>query len=604
MWQYEKPDNLVQWWEESAERYPEKTLFLCHDGQGGLDHVSYAQIDKRIRNTRAGLAALGIGPGDAVGIIAPNCPAWAVLAYAAYGRQARFVPMYEKELVQTWKYICRDSAIKVLAVSSPEILEQVKDFSREIDTLENIILIDGEGENTLSALEEKGAAAAVEPLIPGSNEVAVLIYTSGTTAEPKGVLLTHGNVTYCSLAGIHLFPQINTDSVGLSMLPWAHSYAYSAELNTWIRCGAALGFMQDVTTLAEDLRLVKPTYLISVPRLFNKIYDGIHLKMEEAGGLKKKLFYAACTAAQKQRELTAANLPVSAGLRLKASLLDKVVFSKLREAMGGRVTGALTASATMNKEIAGFFFDIGIPTYDCYGLTETSPAVTMNSPEACRLGSVGKPLEGQKVVIDQTAKGEEAEQIEQGDDGEIIVYGPNVMQGYHNKPGETARVMTADGGFRTGDRGRLDEDGYLWITGRIKEQYKLTNGKYVFPATLEEEIKLIPGVANAMVYGDGRPYNICLIVPDFAETARWSVAREDAENPDALIQKEEFRSLLEKKIRDRLANTFGGYEIPEKYIFLTEDFSVENKMLTQTMKLKRREVLDRFAAQVEELYSS
>lgn len=595
-WVYEKPDNLVDWWLESEKKFGDNVLFHVHDGQGALQPITYREIGERISRVRTGLAVLGVDEGDAVGIISPNCPEWAVASYAAYGRKARFIPMYEKELFQTWKYIIKDSAIKVLFVCNEEIYRQVEGLKDEFATLEHIYLIEGSGENSLEALEHLGREKPVEPLVPDHDDIAVLIYTSGTTAEPKGVLLTHGNLTYCSRGGYHLFPVLDENHVGISILPWAHSYALSAELNCWIQFGGSLGFMRDVSTLAEDFKLVRPTYMISVPRVFNKIYDGLQLKMSDAGGLKKKIFDAACSAAKARREL-AAREETSAGLNLKLKLLDRLVFSKIREAFGGRLQGGLTASAAMNKEIAEFFEDIGIPIYDCYGLTETSPAVTMNSPDAWRIGSVGKVMEGQRVVIDYTARDEGAP------DGEIIVYGPNVMKGYHNKPEETAAVLMEDGGLRTGDLGRFDDDGFLWITGRIKEQYKLSNGKYVFPAVIEEEIKLLPLVANAMVYGDGKPYNVCLVLPDFEVAARWAAKTGTSADPDSLLGNEQFREMLTGEIRNHLRKAFGGYEIPEKYLFLREDFTVENKMLTQTMKLKRRVVLDNYADEIDNLYS-
>jgi long-chain acyl-CoA synthetase len=596
MWTYEKPDNLVEWWLESEKKFSDNILFLLHDGEGGLKPVKYGEIGRRINNARGGLAKLGINKDDAVGIIAPNCPEWAVLAFATYGCNARFIPMYEKELVQTWKYIIKDSAIKLLVVSTPEIYEQVKGFAAEIPSLKDIFVIGAEGDQSMDSLEKMGAENPVEPLIPHYDDVAVLIYTSGTTAEPKGVLLTHGNLTYCSRAGYNLYPDLDETQVGISMLPWAHSYALSAELNNWIQFGGSLGFMRDVTTLAEDLRIIKPTYLISVPRVFNKIYDGIQLKMSDAGGMKKKLFDAACLTAKMKREL-ADQGQSSFSVNIKHKILDKLVFSKIKEALGGRVTGSLTASAAMNKDIAEFFYDIGIPTYDCYGLTETSPAVTMNSPEDWRIGSVGKVLQGQKVVIDRSVAEDGAE------DGEIVVYGPNVMKGYHNKPEETAAVLMPDGSFRTGDRGRFDDDGFLWITGRIKEQYKLSNGKYVFPAVIEEEIKLMPLVANAMVYGDGKPYNICLVLPDFEVASRWAAREGVSAEPEALLTNERFKEMLIGEVKTHLKKIFGGYEIPEKYLLISEDFTVENRMLTQTMKLIRRVVLDSYKDEIETLYS-
>jgi long-chain acyl-CoA synthetase len=596
MWKYEKPDNLVEWWQESEKKFKDNVLFRVHNDQETLDEIRYGEIGRRINNARGGLAQLGIEKGDAVGIISANRPEWAVLAFATYGRNARYIPMYEKELIGTWKYIIKDSSIKFLLVSTPAIYEKVKDFPKEIPTLENIYIIDSSGENSLAALERAGEANPVEPVVPHHDDIAVLIYTSGTTGAPKGVLLSHGNLTYCSRGGYNIFPELNETQVGISMLPWAHSYAFSGELNNWIQFGGSLGFMRDVTTLAEDLKRVRPTYLVSVPRVFNKIYDGIQAKMNDAGGLKKKMFDAACAAARKKREL-AEEGKSSFWVNIKHKLLDKIVFSKIRDAMGGRVTGALTASAAMNKEIALFFFDLGIPTYDCYGLTETAPAVTMNCPGAWKIGSVGKVLAGQKVVIDQSI-------VEEGaTDGEIVVYGPNVMKGYHNKPEATAEAMTPDGGFRTGDRGKFDEEGFLWITGRTKEQYKLSNGKYVFPAVIEEEIKLIPYVANATIYGDGKPFNVCIVIPDFEVAARWADKNGVSGNPRDLLANKAFTDMVENAITQHLRKDFGGYEIPKRFMFLKEDFSVENGMLTQTMKLKRPVVIKNYQNEIEAMYA-
>lgn len=596
MWTYEKPDNLVEWWIEYEKRYRNNVLFWTHNDQGGLDPTTYGEIGRRIDHARGGLAQLGIGKDDAVGVISANRPEWAVLAFATYGRRARYIPMYEQELVQTWKYIIKDSAVKFLLVSTPEIYEKVKDFPKEIKTLEHIYVMESSGENSLSALEKMGQQDPVEPEIPHYDDIAVLIYTSGTIAEPKGVLLTHGNLTYCSKAGYNIFPELNEENVAISMLPWAHSYALSAELNNWIQFGGSIGFMRDVTTLTEDLQLVKPHYLICVPRLFNKIYDTIQIQMEDAGGIKKKLFDAACAAARKKRELAVQGKsdPVT---NIKCAVYDKLVFSQVRAALGGRVIGSLTASAAMNKEIAEFFDDVGVPIYDCYGLTEAAPAVTMNCKKNWRIGSVGRVLDGQKLVIDSSV-------VEDGAiDGEIVVYGPNIMKGYHNKPKETAEVLAPDGALRTGDRGYLDKDGYLWITGRIKEQYKLLNGKYVFPAAIEEEIKLIPYVANAMVYGDGKPYNVCLVVPDFEMTARWAAEKGVSNRPEDLLANKEFTEMIEREITSILKGTFGNYEIPKKFMFLEEDFTIENRMLTQTMKVKRRVVLNKYLNEIEALYA-
>jgi long-chain acyl-CoA synthetase len=595
MWKYEKPDNLVEWWEESVRKFSDNTLFWVRNDNSTLDPITYGEIGERIKNVRAGLAHAGIREKDFVGIIANNRPAWAILSYATYGCNAQFVPMYEKERTQTWKYIIKDSTIKVLIVSSREIYDKVKGFLKEIPTLEKIIIIDTDGDNSLKALEQTGARNPVPPIIPHPDDIAVLIYTSGTTGDPKGVLLSHGNLTYASSSGFKMYPELNESQKGLSILPWAHSYALSGELNGWIQFGGSLGFMRDVTTLAEDLKLVQPTYLICVPRLFNKVYDGIMARMEEAGGLKKKLFNTARKVAQKRRELNEQG-EINIMTSLKFTVLDKLVFSKIRAGLGGRLTGALTASAVMNREIGEFFYDIGVPAFDCYGLSETSPAVSMNCQNAYRLGSVGKVLEGQKVVIDTSV-------VEYGaDDGEIVIYGPNVMKGYHNKPEETRKVMTTDGGFRTGDRGKFDKDGFLYITGRIKEQYKLENGKYVFPSSLEEDIKLLPNVANVMIYGDGKPYNICLVHPNFEVFGKYAEKNNIPSAPELLVKNTIVTDLIEKEIIESLKQKYGGYEIPKKFIFLADDFTLENGMITQTMKLKRRIVIKKHQAQIDAAY--
>jgi long-chain acyl-CoA synthetase len=250
----------------------------------------------------------------------------------------------------------------------------------------------------------------------------------------------------------------------------------------------------------------------------------------------------------------------------------------------------------MNTDISNFFADIGIPVFDCYGLSETSPAVTMNCFSAFKTGSVGRPIDDVKVVIDKSV-------VEDGsEDGEIVVYGPNVMHGYHNKPKVTRATMTVDGGFRTGDRGRIDEDGFLFITGRIKEQYKLQNGKYVFPGAIEEDIRLLPNVANAMLSGEGKSYNVCLIIPDFEVLGKYAEANGLPTAPGQLINNQQVKDMLAAEITALLKKKYGGYEIPKKFLFIDEDFTIENSMLTQTMKLKRRVVFEKYNQAIEELY--
>ncbi|MEW6076680.1 MAG: long-chain fatty acid--CoA ligase [Thermodesulfobacteriota bacterium] len=591
---YEYPTNLVDMFEDSVKKFPDRPVVGTKNAAGEYEFTTYGRLGERVDNLRAGLAQLGVDKGDGVGLIINNSEAWGVIAFAAYGRGARLVPMYEKELVATWRYIVKDSGLKVLFVVNQAVYETVKGWVNEIDTLEKIFIINGSGENSLAALEEKGRKSPVPSIKPHYSDIAGLIYTSGTTGDPKGVLLSHGNFTTNVQAAAKMFPDIDENVVTLSILPWAHSFGQTGELYLGIYRGGSTGLMGSVDTIVEDMGKVRPTVLIAVPRVFNKVYSSIHNMMAEKGGLPLFLFNAAKKAAEEKRRTG------QAGLKFK--ILDKLVFAKIRARFGGRLTRAVTGSAAMNPEIAQFFIDIGIPTYDCYGLTETTPAMTMNSPGANRLGTVGRAIEKVTVVIDKTYTGEDSE------DGEIVCFGPNVMQGYHNKPEKTAEVMVHDPvlgtGFRTGDRGRLDKDGFLYITGRFKEEYKLENGKYVHPASLEEDIKLNPYVINAMIYGEGKPYNVSILVPDFA--ALKPVAQEMGlgdKRPEDLIREERIQELIKNSVVTQLKKTYGGYEIPKKFLFLAEDFSLENGMLTQTMKLKRRNVFKKYQDQLDALYS-
>jgi len=592
---FEKPDNLVELIENSVEKYADNKLFGTKNKDGEYEWITYRDVGKRIDNLRGGLNQAGIEKGDAVGIIANNRKEWAVAAFATFGLGGRYIPMYEKELVQIWKHIINDGGIKLLLVATREIYDQIEAMRDELPGLQKIYLIDGEGENTMSGLEKNGAAGPVASIRPAPEDIAVLIYTSGTTGDPKGVLLSHGNFTSNVLAGYKNFPELNENDRGLSILPWAHSFGQTGELYLFSHIGGSVGIMGDVTTLADDMTKVQPTFLIAVPRVFNKIYSGLWTKMNETGGLAKKLFVMGIESAKKRRELSEKGQS-DFFTNLKFRIADAVVFSKIRGRFGGRLTGALSGSATMNVEIGHFFSDLGIPVYDCYGLTETSPAATMNGPLAHKPGTVGRPIEHVRVEIDKTLSDDD-------EDGEIVIYGPNVMQGYHNKPEATKEVMTEDGGFRTGDRGRLDGDGYLFITGRIKEQYKLENGKYVFPAAIEEELKLHPLVENAMIHGEGRAFNACLVVPDFIVLEKYAAEHNLPTEPEALVQRDDIKEMIADEITKFLKGKFGGYEIPRKFICLSENFTVDNGTLTQTMKLKRRVVLKQQKDQIEELYA-
>jgi long-chain acyl-CoA synthetase len=448
----------------------------------------------------------------------------------------------------------------------------------------------------MSELERVGESKPIKAIYPKPEEVAVLIYTSGTTGNPKGVLLMHGNWTSNHHARMKFFTDLKSDDRTLSLLPWAHAFGLG-ELHTFTAIGGSMGFMEKVKTVVSDMAAVRPTFLIAVPHIFNRVYDTIITKVNEAGGIKKKLFDAGVEAGKEKRRL-AEQGKSSFMVDIKFNIIDKAVFQKIRDLFGGRLKGSLTGSAAMNPDISKFFHDICIPLYDAYGLTETTPGITMNGPGKFRIGSVGQALDKIKVAIDKSV-------VEPGaTDGEIICYGPNVMKGYHNNPEATKEIMTPDGGIRTGDRGRLDEDGFLWITGRLKEQFKLENGKYVFPAALEEDICLNHYVQNALIYGAGREYNICIIVPDFFALENYAEKNKLPKDMKTLVANDDIQKMITTEIVDDLKKKYGGYEIPKKFLFLAEPFTLENGMLTQTMKLKRRVIMEKYTDHIEALYKN
>src|SRR5664280_2734438 len=592
----DKPDNLVGIFEETLARFGDREwLGTKNKKTNTYDWVTYRDVAKRIDAIRGGLAKIGVQKGDGVAIIDNNSVEWAACCYATYGLGGRFIPMYKAELLKIWKYIITDSGTSVLFVRDKEIYEKVKNWTNEIESLKNIYVIDGTGPDTLAELEKLGAANPIPAIHPNADDIAGLIYTSGTTGEPKGVLLSHGNFSSNVHACIKNMPMLDEHDRTLSFLPWAHSYGQTAELNTLIRMGGSCGFAEGPQTIVDDLLLVKPTLLVAVPLIFNRVYDGLHARMNEEGGLAKKLFFMGKNAGQKKRDL-ARDGKSSFITNLKFRIADKLVFSKVRARFGGNMKMTVSSSAALSPNIAEFFFDIGLPIYEAWGMTEISPAGSSNTPMAYKIGSVGRAVDKVTFVIDKSVTGPESR------DGELIVYGPNVMKGYHNKPKETAETMTADGGLRTGDSAYIDKDGFLYITGRIKEQFKLENGKFVYPATIEEEIKLIPYVEFAMVYGLNMPYTICLVYPDFIVMGKYAKENNLPTDPVEMIKDERIVKLFENAIKNQLEGKFGTYELPKKILLMSEGFSVDNGMLTQTLKLKRRAVLQKYQSDIDRLY--
>ncbi len=585
--------TLCDIYERSVREFADRPLFGTKE-HGRWSWMSYREFARHTDEMRGGLASLGVVEGDTVAVIANNRYEWAVCAYATYGLAAQYAPMYESQLPKEWEYILRDCGAKVCFVANDAIRAAIEGFRGELPALEHVIAFGRSKDATLTydGLREKGRGNPTPLKKPQPEQVAGFIYTSGTTGNPKGVLLTHSNLA-SNVSAVHEVFPMATEDRSLSFLPWAHSFGQTVELHALFSMGASMGIAESVPKIVENLAEVEPTLLFSVPRIFNKIHDGVLKKVETEGGAKKKLFFAALGAAQQKKKL--AEQHRSSGLvELKHKVLDKLVFEKVRARFGGNLEYAFSGGAAISREVAEFIDSLGILVYEGYGLTETSPIATANWPGARKIGSVGKPLPGVRVEIDRQVTGDPKH-------GEIIIYGHNVMKGYHGLPEENDKVFTADGGFRTGDMGYLDEDGFLYITGRIKEQYKLENGKYVVPSPLEDLLKLSPFIASAFVYGDNKPFNVALVVPDMETLREW--AREQGLSGDdaALLGNERVLALMREQV-DKYSGQFKQFEKIMKIILIAEDFSVENGMLTPKMSVKRRVVMERYGEQLEALF--
>jgi long-chain acyl-CoA synthetase len=594
--------TLVDVLERSLAHHADRPLFVVkRDGE--WQTVSYRQFGVLVDEVRAGLAALGVVPGDRVGLIANNRIEWAALAYGCYGLGAALVPMYESQHEKEWAFIARDAGCKLLFAGNRAIHDKLAALRAAIPTVKRVVLLDPAAADEKSddifrypQLVELGRRQAVAARRPSPDDVACLLYTSGTTGDPKGVVLSHANI--CSnLEGLYQVIPLATHHRTLSFLPWAHAFGHTVELHMILASGASTAIAESVDRLVSNFTEVRPTVLVAVPRVFLKIFAGVEKLMADKPRPLRALY---------RRGLALAGLRAN-GQRLGLwsllvwKLADRLILAKIRARFGGRLQFAVSGAAALAREAAEFMEALGIAVYEGYGLTEASPIVSANVPGHRKLGSVGRPLPGVQVVIDRRGGGT----LPEGE-GEIVVYGPNVMRGYHQRDQDNRDIFTTAAsvgrGLRTGDVGRLDAEGYLHITGRIKEQYKLANGKYVAPAPLEERLKLSPLIANTVIYGDNRPFNVALVVPQLeplralAQRVGFQIASDEA-----LLAHPAIHQAVRSEI-DRLAVDWRGYERVRDFVLLPEDFTQQNDMLTPSLKIKRRNVMARWGGELEALY--
>ncbi|HEV2761998.1 MAG TPA: long-chain fatty acid--CoA ligase [Pyrinomonadaceae bacterium] len=571
---------------------------LKHEGK--WLHFSGEAVERRVRAVALGLAELGIGKGDRVALMSENRPDWSVVDLAILSLGAVNVPVYTTQSPEQVGFILEDSGSRVLFVSGRKVYRHARKGVEQARRLERTIFFDAnaapevEGAMTLQELERRGAERdEADPEAFGrllsevcAEDLATVIYTSGTTGEPKGVMLTHSNFTSNAHAIASTLP-IHTTDVSLSVLPLSHIFERAC-FYVFCHAGVSVYYAPSFDVVGDYLREVRPTIMTAVPRLFEKVYLRIVKKGTAEGGNKAKLFNWALRTGQRYAELKDKGRRVPPLLEVQQSIASRLVFSKWREGVGGRLRYFVSGGAPLSPALSYAFLGAGINILQGYGMTETC-IVCANRPDNNRVGTVGLPFPGVEVKTDE--------------EGELLVRGPNVMQGYYGHEEETRAVFTDDGWFKTGDVGKIDEDGRISITDRKKELFKLSNGKYVAPQLLESLIKQSSYVSQVVVVGAGRKQPAALVVPEW-EAVRGALpgeARGNSSKPADLSRRPEAVKLVQREVA-QLTSGLADYERVRRVALLPEDFSIDGGELTPTLKIRRRVIDEKYGATIDELY--
>ena len=596
--------SLPRLFVEAVDRYKNPRAQLYRSPEA-WEPISANEMLRRVAALALALVDLGVHPGDRVGIFAPNCPEWHIADFAAQGIGAVVVPVYFNESPERLAYILNDSGAKVIFSCGESQNQKIAESRDRLPALEHVICVGATPDlpreilryetliaPTGSANVAVKVAAQVEDYraradAVAADHLATIIYTSGTTGEPKGVMLTHHNLVSNAIAFSADFDMSPSDTA-LSLLPLAHVYERTIDYSYFLR-GVSVAYVAQIESVAQALLEVKPTMMAAVPRLYEKTYANIIERGHRESGLKRKLFDWALRAALEATPWRAYGKEPSSWLKFRWGIADKLVYSKIRAGLGGNLRIMSAGGAPLARELGEFFWSVGLPVYQGYGLTETSPVVSANTPKANKVGTVGRPVADVQVRI--------------AEDGEILVKGPCVMQGYYRKPEETRAAITPDGWFLTGDIGRLDEDGFLIITDRKKELLKTAGGKFVAPAPIENLLKSSPYITSAIVVGDKRKFVSVLVVANIP--AIESAARDAGHvlpSPAQMLNDPWVRDLLSGEI-ERLTASLAQYEKPKRFAILDKDFSYAGGELTYTLKLKRRVIEERYQDVIARLYA-
>ena len=603
----ELPPTIAQLPFFASGRFPKPDLLGRCEGDR-IVKTSGRELIERVREIGIGLQSLGLAPGDRVVLLAESRPEWLIADFAVLASGGVTVPVYPTLAADQIRFITRDSGASIAIVSTDVQLEKLLSVASDLPDLRTVVIMqpgagrqtNGAGTppmHTIDQVAELGhkalrdgwgvarefheRAKRVRP-----SDLATIVYTSGTTGEPKGVMLTHANLLANVSAVVELF-HVDEDDVALSFLPLCHGFERLVAY-VYVSRGVTTVFAEALETVAANIAMVRPTLMTGVPRVYEKLHARIMAAGSQGSAIERAVFKWACGVADARGRAQARESAPSPWLRLKTRLADRLVFAKIRAKLGGRFRFAVSGSAPLGDTLGRFFFGIGLPLIEGYGLTETSPVLTAVPVNAIRFGTVGPPLSNVEIKI--------------ADDGEILARGPNIMPGYWHRPDDTAAVLK-DGWFYTGDIGQLDERGYLRITDRKKELICTSGGKKIAPQPIETELRRHPLIAEAVLLGESRHFPTALIVPEFGALAtQLGVARPAGEAATAaLLERPDVRALYDAAVAEVNA-THAQFERIKKFHLLRRELTLEAGELTPTLKVKRRVIDARYKAEIEAMY--
>ena len=592
----DEPKTLAELFLHAARKH-DRPNALNFKKDGKWLAVSSGEMVERAEAIALGLYSLGLRKGDKAAILAANSPDWTLVDAGCQFAGVIDVPIYTTLAPDSVCYILNDSAAKVFFLENRAAYDRIAAVMPGCNSLEKLVFFDPsdvEIENAISLanLEQMGREQQVPGLLEElrssilPTDIATLIYTSGTTGEPKGVMLTHNNIVSNVIDSGEKY-EFSADDMPLSVLPLSHVFERSA-MYLYILNGMAVYYAESIEKVPDNLREVKPTIFVGVPRIFEKVYAKAKLKAAQTGGLKEKIFDWAMGKAKEYALANASGMPVSPALVIKHELADKLVFSKLRQFFGGNLRCCITGGAALPDNIYLVFTGAGISIMQGYGLTETSPVITSNNPVDVRLGSVGKPIRNMKVRI--------------AEDGEVEAFGPGVMLGYYKKDEANKEAFTDDGWFRTGDIGRLDNDGFLYITDRKKELFKTSGGKYIAPSPIEQMIRSSRFVNQVVLVGNERKFAAALIVPNFEQLDSYAHHKGlTLSTPKEFCESPRIVDLFERQIVAATVK-LAKYESVKKIVLLENELTVDGGELTPTLKVRRRIVDEKYKDVIDKIY--